>query len=675
LPNTNINEPIQEKEIIKAIGKLKNNKAQGPDKIRNEMIKYSQHVILPCLVKIFNIILKSGKYPDEWAEGYICPLYKTGNPFLKDNYRGITITSCLGKLFNSIINDRIDKYICNNKIIPEVQIAYKDKSRTSDHMFVLKTLIDKTLKKDKKQLFACFVDFKKAFDYVSHDALMYKLASVGIGGKVHTLIKDLYSKSKLCVKVGNHVSDYFPSNIGVRQGDNLSPNLFKLFIHDLPNVCDKKCDPPTLISKEIGCLLFADDTILLSTTQCGLQRALNNLQTYCDQWGLAVNPKKTKGMVFNSRGKKLTIPLVYNGEYLECVQEYKYLGTLLSNNGGFNKCCDDLYHRGLKAFFKLCRQLSKSNVKPSTFFYLFDMMVKPVLLYSSEIWAPFATQMRKLKANHNHNVEESYENVQIEKLHSLLMRTTLGVNNKTTKMALYSETGRFPLYLEAFRNACKYLNRIEEGNCSDLLSECLSCNKLLTNSWHSNLKMILDNLTIKRSLDGTVPIQNIVKTLHSRFANYWHSKAFGNCNSPVNSGKKLRCYETFKQCISQEKYLDTIHNTEARKTMAKFRTSSHNLRIETGRYDKICVSNRLCGMCMSHEVEDEIHFLINCSAYDNSRKVLFNLASRECMRFDDLSPSMKFIWLMSAENDEIIKATANFLNISFKVRNANIGIK
>jgi exonuclease III len=675
LPNTNLNEPIQEKEIIRAISKLKNNKAQGPDKIRNEMIKYSQHAILPCLAKVFNIILKLGRFPDEWAEGYICPLYKTGNPLIKDNYRGITITSCLGKVFNSIINARLDSYISKNEIIPDVQIAYKDKSRTSDHMFVLKTLIDKTLKKDKKQLFACFVDFKKAFDSVSHDALMYKLASVGIGGNVHTLIRNLYEKSKLSVKLGNFVSNPFPSNIGVRQGDNLSPNLFKLFIHDLPNVCDTECNPPTLISKEIGCLLFADDAILLSTTKCGLQRAINNLQNYCDKWGLTVNPKKTKSMVFNSRGKNQSIPLLYKGEPLECVQEYKYLGTLFNNNGSFTKSCENLYQRGLKAFFKLRRQLAKSTVKPSTYSYLFDVMVKPVLLYSSEIWAPCVAQMRRLNASCNHNIEQAYENVQIEKLNSLLMRYILGVNSKTTKMALYSETGRFPLYIEAVKNACKYLNRIEEGDCSAMLTEALTCNKSLNDSWYCNLKKIISNVTLEDNIDNNVPIHNIVRELKNRFTNYWRTKAFGISNKQANNSKKLRCYETFKQCISVEKYLDTISNAEARRAMAKFRTSSHNLRIETGRYEKICVQDRLCNMCACQEVEDEVHFLITCPAYEDSRKSLFTLATRECTGFNDLSSEMKFIWLMSTEQTEVIRAMANFLNVNFKLRNTNMGIK
>jgi len=674
LPESCINNPIRENEIIKAIKKLKNKKAQGPDKIRNEMIKYSQHIFLPCLVKVFNFILQLEVFPKEWAQGYICPIFKTGNPLIKDNYRGITVTSCLGKLFNSIINSRLDTYLESNNIIPETQIAYKTNCRTSDHMFVLKTLIDKTLKKEKNHLYACFVDFRKAFDSLSHDALMYKLASVGIGGKAHKIIKNLYSKSNLRVKLGNYVSTPFPSNIGVRQGDNLSPNLFKIFIHDLPSIIDPECKPPTLVSKNVGCLLFADDAILLSTSKEGLQRSLVKLHKYCSEWGLVVNTNKTKAITFNLAGKLLPFPLVYNGEPIECVQEYKYLGTIFSTSGTFTRSCNDLYHRGLKAFFKLRHHLSQNHVKCSTYLHLFDTMVKPVLLYSSEIWSPCIAKLRKLQMDHANNVEEAFHDLPIEKLHLLLLRTLLGVNSKTTIMALYSETGRYPLYMEALINSCKYLNRMEEGNCSSLLTETLACNREIAGSWFSNLQKVLVNLNVNKPESKVIPIRESIAALRARFAKFWYEKAFVSRRNPTQ-GKKLRCYQLFKSSIGMEKYLDIVRNPEARKALAKFRVSSHNLCIETGRFINLAVEDRTCNLCPSKEVEDETHFLTSCSAYTQERMSLFRQANEACPNFASLNDSMKLIWLMSSEDEDIIKATATFLVLCFKTRNERLGLK
>lgn len=141
------------------------------------MIKYGQHVLLPCLVKLFNLILTSGYYAKAWSQGILVPIYKSADRMDPGNYRGITITSSLGKLFNSILNSRLEKYLNHNKIIHDEQIGFKKGSRTSDHIFKLKTLLFKYLRETWK-LFTCFGDLRKAFDSVIHQALFYKMHKI-----------------------------------------------------------------------------------------------------------------------------------------------------------------------------------------------------------------------------------------------------------------------------------------------------------------------------------------------------------------------------------------------------------------------------------------------------------------------------------------------------------------
>jgi hypothetical protein len=129
---------ISQKEITSAISKLKNKKAPGLDNISNTMIKQSQTVLLPCLSKLFNSCLSHGKYPQSWAEGYISVIHKSGDAADPNNYRGITITSSVGKVFNSILNERLDSFLKQNNIIDDCQIGFTRKARTSDHMFILK---------------------------------------------------------------------------------------------------------------------------------------------------------------------------------------------------------------------------------------------------------------------------------------------------------------------------------------------------------------------------------------------------------------------------------------------------------------------------------------------------------------------------------------------------------
>ena len=125
------------------------------------MIKYSQSYLTPVYTKQLNEILGTGIYPTSWKQGYIIPIYKNGDRSDPNNYRGITIISNIAKLFNSVINNRLIKFIENNNLIDENQIGFKQKSRTSDHVFVLKSLIDKYLSNGNK-LYTCFVDFSQS---------------------------------------------------------------------------------------------------------------------------------------------------------------------------------------------------------------------------------------------------------------------------------------------------------------------------------------------------------------------------------------------------------------------------------------------------------------------------------------------------------------------------------
>ena len=188
-------------------------------------------------------------------------------------------------------------------------------------MFIIKCIIDKYCKTKDGKVYACFVDFQKAFDTVMHTGIKIKLLSIEVGSKFYEIIKDMYEVSKSCVKLQNHITDNFPINLGVNQGDNLTPSFFKISINDLPDYIEDSIDPILLNNKPLNCLLYADDLVLFSTSAKGLQTRLDKLQKYCKDWCLKVNPNKTKVLVFNKDENKI----------LDCVVNYKYLGLHFSH--------------------------------------------------------------------------------------------------------------------------------------------------------------------------------------------------------------------------------------------------------------------------------------------------------------------------------------------------------
>ena len=120
------------------------------------MLKCSIHILDKVMHKLFNLVLANAKFPESWSLGDIVPLFKSGDNTDPNNYRGITISSSLGKLFTNILNTRLSKFLDVNNIINEVQIGFRQGFRTTDHIFVLNTLI-KDAKNNKQTTSLCWI--------------------------------------------------------------------------------------------------------------------------------------------------------------------------------------------------------------------------------------------------------------------------------------------------------------------------------------------------------------------------------------------------------------------------------------------------------------------------------------------------------------------------------------
>ena len=136
---------------------------------------------------------------------------------------------------------------------------------------------------------------------VPRELLISKLQKCGINGYFLRVLQSMYKNDNACIKLGNKITETFPINIGVKQGDNPSPTLFNLYLHDLPELFRHDSTDPVLIKDNlpIGSLLWADDLILFSNSEEGLRAALAKLETYCDSNQLIINISETKYMVFN----------------------------------------------------------------------------------------------------------------------------------------------------------------------------------------------------------------------------------------------------------------------------------------------------------------------------------------------------------------------------------------
>ena len=161
-------------EVMSGIKELKQGKSSGADMLVNEFFITGKDILAPCLVRLFNYAFDSGIFPKSWSEGLLIPIHKKGIKSVPENYRGITLLSVLGKLFTRILNKRLDSWAESYGIYVEALYGFRTGRSTTDCIFILNNVINKLLKSEKT-LYAFFVDYSKAFDYIVRENLCYKL--------------------------------------------------------------------------------------------------------------------------------------------------------------------------------------------------------------------------------------------------------------------------------------------------------------------------------------------------------------------------------------------------------------------------------------------------------------------------------------------------------------------
>ena len=493
--------PFTLEVIKKGIRRLKKNKAVAMDLLSNDMIIACEEIIAPLLVHLFNRILQYELPPEIWCLGIIVPLFKSGESNDVNNYRGITVNSCLSKLFMLLMNDRLQEECDKNGLIHFNQIGFRKFFRPADHVFTLKTLIDKAFS-EKKQLYTCFVDFRKAYDSVWRDALFYKLLENGISRRFIRLLRNAYSTSLLSVKLPNGRSVEFPSQIGLKQGCNLSPLLFNIFINDfLTEVNVPFTDSPYLGNIPVNALFYADDLVLISQTKEGLQDLLDKLHAYTEKWFLQVNKSKTKCVVFTNQKKRAVHMVNFGGSPLITADTYCYLGTVFSRNGSLNEAGHVLHDKAMKAMHGLLQKLYRFNsCDPKIMLEVFDKMIMPIALYNSEVWG---TMCFPANEKNQEMLEVSPHKNPVEDVHIRFCKRLLCVNDKTTNWAVVSELGRLPTIVLIIDRMVKFWHHLIHSN-SPLLHEALQVNVNLDTSgkrvWFTYLRRCMSLLGIDHLL-------------------------------------------------------------------------------------------------------------------------------------------------------------------------------
>ena len=433
-------------------------KGVGADNLNNEMVACLVEIYPQLVLKLFNAILNSGEIMPEWVISYIVPIYKTGPKSDPSNYRGVSLLSCLGKFFLSILNKRLTKFAMEKGILSETQLGFQKGNRCSDAHLLIHNLIDKHCYKYSRRIYSCFIDLSKAFDTVQRDLLLEKLQKVGVTGNFFNIIRNIYTNDQAFIKLDGKITQPFSINQGVRQGCVLSPLLFNIFMADLANSLNDT-DIGLMFEKvKMNSLFWVDDIVLFAKTPQELERLLNMVATYCNGNKLTVNCKKTKCMIFNKTGRLYRDKITMNGALLENVRVYKYLGFLFTPSGEIKSGLQDLRDRAFRSFQSLkCKMGDSFNRDVETALGLYDSLIKPILTYASDYWG-----CMKLPKKDN----------PIEIMQMKVYKQILGVNRQTTNLGVLLELGRQTLDIECMKLGIKNWERIRGGNANKLIIDC-----------------------------------------------------------------------------------------------------------------------------------------------------------------------------------------------------------
>ena len=263
----------------------------------------------------------------------------------------------------------------------------------------------------------------------------------------------------------------------------------------------------------------------------------------------------------------------------------------------------------------------RENVRMS--FYLFDMLIKPIILYCSDFWGI----LRIVKKDPSELLRKDSI---IELVHMKFLKQLLGVQPQTSRIGVLLETGRVPLMAFALKNCIKNWNRIANlKNCNPLTYSSFSNIKEMELKWNENIKLYLDNIGLRCILIGNK--KEPENRVFQRNIDIFHQKAFAEIS---NESSKLRTYGLIKSELGEEPYLGIVGNIKDRVSMTRFRLSNHKLMIEKGRHRGLEKDMRICPFCVS--VEDETHFLTKCKIFRHMRAGLL-LKVSEILNIQDLT--------------------------------------
>ena len=386
--------PLTNKDILYKLRALPSSKTTADPILTNRTLRECADCLSPSLTYLFNLSLSTNSFPSEWKQAVVTPIFKKrGEASNPSNYRPVSLLHAVGKVLDSLVTERLLRYLTEKSLITPHQFGFLPKrSTTTQLVYVLHKWFQSL--DDGHYVYAVFLDFMKAFDRVWHDGLIYKLLQLGLSLDAVAWFRSYLSNRSLQVRVGASLSQPHPLTAGVPQGSHLGPILFLVFINDLP------------ASVNIPTELFADDA-LLHRYGCGpdyaidvhrqVQDAIDNAQSWALSWHGKFGYAKTDVIRLSSSvGKATSAAPIHVPDFaiddspLSLVDEHRHLGLTISSDLRWKRHLSTVSATCLRKAGLL--KLMAHDLPGSVIEKLYLYYLRPSMEYAAPVWHGSASE-------------------------------------------------------------------------------------------------------------------------------------------------------------------------------------------------------------------------------------------------------------------------------------------
>ena len=481
-----------------------------------------------------------------------------------------------------------------------------------------------------------------------------KMINYGVSSKMLKMIENMYSKMKTRVRSTEGYTNSFLLENGLMQGECLSPSLFSMYVNDIVEHIESVESMGVLLGNtKITVLKYADDLVLFAKSAKSLQLGLNALHQFCEINKLAVNCDKSKVMHFTANKSVTVKDLQYDGTKLEWVNNFKYLGVTFNKSNSFTDGIEELCQHAQRAQTVLDLHFLKHKTVPVSYeIEVFNTLVKPILLYGSEVYGI--------------NCVKSLETFYLK-----FLKRALCVKRSTNTCMVLAETRQYPLAVDIQLNMVKLWIKILTCDKDQLIwiayDSMLKSKVHLSNSkcWTRKIQELLFRVGFGYIWENQmVPdVKKFLNMLKQRLQDIHIQE----CYSSIENNSRCMLYKHLKPVYSMENYLKCNYHRDFRQYLTKLRLSSHKFLVERGRWvkPKINYHERLCTLCDENDIEDEYHILMKCKYFVNLRE---KYISKKYYK----RPSMyKFQKLMNTTKRELYRLIL-FIKFIFKEYNSHL---